>query len=591
MRRCGVLASIVLALGLAAGPAAAQFQIQKTPFKPARLGVHSFVPTGTTTLKVCIQGTCREGLGSWMTVLPVPPKLRDLSYDFTWQTTVKGITSARWQVSSKPFTAAAANPPGLVAEGDAGSPHLGRFALNFSKLPPQQGGPLRFKRRGTLQPLKSGGMKAVKLLPAHYYVRVVPMFGGKPAAALSNTVRVDFLQKAPKQANPLVQLPTDVYRVQIVDFNLIKPRRLPWGCVLVTDVDPAKLKMGPASAIYQLYDGFRKSGKPFCPKPYKGMGEKKWYESLWEFSSGGVGWVSKAYEGVKKAAVKAVAKAINALPGNLCNAKCESGLMAGLNAGLVALGVPPSLPMMDDLTNQGMNYLVQVAASQAGIDCDVTCQDAIRSGIKQMAKQVEASTVSSYCDTTVAHNHGAEPICPPAGVTVKPAPESANRPARITVRVTRKPGTTTYSAVDPDRLRLSFVGTNYPGTHKFQVATNTCYTDTSVFPCDLQMLTVQGPLSAPLFNGISPELPRIAPGQSLEYSFFLTPAEYWLPGHMAMIRAKGGHVQYNDWWKLYLGAQLTVTADVECPQTVGQSMVSCAPGKAVRHVAVPTNPY
>ena len=320
------------------------------------------------------------------------------------------------------------------------------------------------------------------------------------------------------------------------------------------------------------------------------MGEKKWYESLWEFSSGGVNWVSKAYEGVKKAAVKAVASAINALPGNLCNPSCETGLMAGLNAGLVALGVPPSLPNMDELTNQGMNYLVQVAATQAGIDCDAACQDAIRSGIKQMARQVQAQTVASYCDATIAHNHGAEPICPPPGVTVKPAPGSSSRPARITVRVTRKPGATTYSCA-------------FPRPPEDQLHRQELSRHTQIHGSDQHLLhrhlglpvrfrdaaRCRARSSRRCSTGISPELPRIPPGRSLEYTFFLTPADYWLPGHKARIAAKGGHVQYNDWWKLYQGASLTVSVDVDCPRTIGAPMASCVKQPATRHVAIPAD--
>jgi hypothetical protein len=591
MRWLGLFASIMLGLGLAVEPSAAQFQIKKAPvLKQVKPGTHRVAPTGKTTLKVCAQGSCREGLGAWVVSLTVPPASRGIPYDFSWKTTAKGIKSAHWQVSTKPFRGPDMRPEGLVSEGAAGSPQPGRFTINFSKLPPlKPAGKFQLKP-GTIQRAKPG--MAFKRFPPRYYVRVVPMFAGKPAAAFSNNVRLDFPQKAPKQANPLVKLPTDVYRVQIVDFDLIKPQTLHWGCVIVTDVDPAKLQTaGFAGAEYRIYEQFRKSGKPYCPKFYKGVGEKKWYEALWEFSSGGVNWVSKAYEGVKKTAVKAVAKAINTLPGNVCNATCEQGLLAGLNTGLVALGVPPSLPNMEDLTNQGMDYLVQTAVAQAGINCDAACQDAIRNGIKDMAKQVQAQTAASYCDATIAHNHGVEPICPPSGVTVKPAPGSASQPARIIVRVTRKPNATVYSTVAKDRLVMRFNGTNYPNGHMFQVATNTCYTDTSVFPCDPEMLRVDGPIRGPLFKPVIVDLPRIAPGKSVDYTFFLAPADYWLPGHKERIKAKGGHVLHNDWWKLYQGAHLLVSADVECPQMVGSPMVSCAPQRDKRTVQVPASGY
>lgn len=566
---------------LSLSPPAAQFQIKKKPLTPVRTApaaIGKIVPQGTTTLKVCVQGTCREGLGSWLTdAVTVAPDARALPREFSWKTTAAGISSARWQVSTLPFTADSANPSGLVSEGDAGSPQLGLFTLNLAKLPPlQTGSSIRMKKRAPFT-----------MMPAHYYVRVVPMFGGKPAA-VSNTVRLDFPQTAPQQANPLVQLPDDVYTVSIVSFDRIKPQTLPWGCVNITGVDRNAFHGPAGDAAYTLYAQFLQSGKAMCPKTYKGIGEKAWYTSLWDFTSSGTSWVSSAYAGIKSAAVKSIAKGINVLPGNLCNAKCEAGLMAGLNAGLVALGVPPTLPTMEDLTNQGMDYLVEVAASQAGIDCDAQCQNAIRSGIKDMAKEVAHTTVASYCgDVELAHRNGAEPLCLPPGVTAEPAPGSASQPARVVVRVTRKSDARVYSALAPDRLKIDFIGTNHPGVRNFSVATNTCYTDTSIFPCDLEMLKVNGPLRAPLFDGVHPELPRLAPGESKQYTFFLRPADYWLPGHKARIAAKGGHVQYNDWWKLYQGASLTVSVDVDCPRTIGASMASCVKHPAMRQVSIP----
>lgn len=100
------------------------------------------------------------------------------------------------------------------------------------------------------------------------------------------------------------------------------------------------------------------------------------------------------------------------------------------------------------------------------------------------------------------------------------------------------------------------------------------------------MLKVNGPLRAPLFDGVHPELPRMAPGESKRYTFFLTPADYWLPGHKALTAAKGDHVQYNDWWKFYQGASLTVSVDVDCPRTIGAPMAPCVKHSAMRQVSI-----
>lgn len=531
-----------------------------------------------TTLKGCVQDQCSEGLGAWPTdSITVAPQSRTVARQFMWTTDAPDISGARWQVASKPFTGGADSLDGVISAGDAGSQAKGGFTLTFTNLPPLVSASGRVTRR-----LSPGAV-----LP-HYYVRLIPMMDTKPANTISNTVRVDFPESVAPQENPLVILPTDVYTVSILNFETIKPQTLPWGCVIITGVDYSKLKALPGA--YILYKQYLDSGQPVCPKSYKGMGQKPWYESLWDFASGGVSWVSTAYANVKKTAIKVIVTGINAaLPGNPCGSKCEAGLTVGLDTGLVALGVPPNLPNMEELTNNGMNYLVQVAASQAGIDCDTACQNAIRSGIKDMAKQVSDKTVASYCgDVELAHSNGAEPLCLPPGVTAKPAPGSANQPAHISIRITRKPNANVYSSLAPDRLRIS-VWSVVPSSagHSFGVPTNTCYTDTSVFPCDVEMIKIGAPISGKLFADVLAELPRIKPGDTLDYTFYLSPAAYWLPGHQEMMAAKGASVQYNDWWHLYQGAKLTIAADVECPRTIGTLMASCVKQKAVLYKSIP----
>lgn len=566
-----LLCAVVVAQVLLAAPQS----IQRLPRRPVAVQT----PEIPTTLKVCAHGAgCPPGVAGWLDeAVTVPPDARALPREFTWKTNAPGVTGARWQVSTSPFAGGADDLRGVVSAGEAGSPQAGRFTITFTDLPPLQQG----RVRRVIPP-------GIRAFPPRYYVRVIPMIGDKPANTISNTVRLDFPQAAPSQANPIVVQSDDAYTVSIVGFQTIKPQTMPWGCVIITAVDKSAFTQMEA-ALLSIYEQSAASGKPMCPKTYKGMGQKPWYESLWDFTSTGVSWLSEAYAGLKQLAVQTIVSAINVLPGNLCNATCEKGLTMGLNAALVALGVPPNLPTLDQLTNQGMNYLVSVAASQAGIDCGPDCQDVIRSGIQTMAKQAMQTTVSSYCgDVELAHRNGAEPLCLHAGVTAVPAPGSSSQPARITVRVTRKDAARAYSALAADRLTIRFAATNATAVGQtFQVATNTCTTDTSVFPCDLKMIKIDQPLQGALFSAVRPELPRMKPGQTIEYPFFLSPAPYWLPGHQALIAAAGGRVQYDDWWKLYQGAELKISVDVECPQTTGSPMASCVSQPAVMSTQLP----
>lgn len=530
------------------------------------------LPISLIDLRVCAHGAgCPPSMGGWVEDTTMDPDNIDLPREFLWKSKSTTITGGRWELSSRPFPSDPASKVTLLASGNAGSPQSGRFSINFKTLPakpPQQPGS---------QPVLKGKFSQVHLPPS-YYVRVVPLAGNQSTGVPSNDVKIRIRQTDPTPTNPIVSMPQNVYRLDNLYFEPIHPQSLPWGCVIITGVDKSAFTGLAGDTFYTIYYNALQSGQPICPDSYKGIGEKPWYESLADFASGGVTWASSLYADIKKIAVKAVAGAINAMPGNLCNSDCETGLMQGLNAGLIALGVPPNLPNLDELTGQGMNYLVEMAASQAGIDCDQTCQDAIRSGIKEMTKEAEKKTVSNYCgDVETAHSNGREPLCLPSGVTAKPAPGSASTPAMARVRITRNPdtGNINQDFLVSYRLVLDFTASKETRSGGAWAPTNTCYSDNSVFPCDEEFFKSDGPLRGKLFATVNVPIPPLRPGQSMDMPFFLEPSDYWLPGHKERIKKKGGYVKYNDWWKLYQGAQLTVKVDVHCPHTIGNPMSSC----------------
>lgn len=79
--------------------------------------------------------------------------------------------------------------------------------------------------------------------------------------------------------------------------------------------------------------------------------------------------IAKLYDDIKKAAVKAVGSAIGELGIIDCDegSDCQKYLMAGLDAALASVGLPPSLPNFDELVDNGLDYLVEVAAEETGV--------------------------------------------------------------------------------------------------------------------------------------------------------------------------------------------------------------------------------
>jgi hypothetical protein len=128
-----------------------------------------------------------------------------------------------------------------------------------------------------------------------------------------------------------------------------------------------------------------------------------------------VNWVSNAWDDVKAFAVDTVA---DRLPG--CNDKCRMALAAGLEAGLAAMGVPPSIPNFDQLSQAGKGYLVQTLAEQASQSTGVPVPpEAVEAVVDRMYEEAEK------------HANGSG-----SGSCLRPNPAFMPRPAIARVTIT-----------------------------------------------------------------------------------------------------------------------------------------------------------
>ncbi len=102
--------------------------------------------------------------------------------------------------------------------------------------------------------------------------------------------------------------------------------------------------------------------------------DKSWWEELWDGITGffedlwsvvrDIGnWVANAYNGLRQGLIDWVASALP-IPG------LRTALEWMVNTGLMALGLPPTLPTFDQLTSLSLDYLAQVALTEAGLPAD-----------------------------------------------------------------------------------------------------------------------------------------------------------------------------------------------------------------------------
>jgi hypothetical protein len=161
--------------------------------------------------------------------------------------------------------------------------------------------------------------------------------------------------------------------------------------------------------------------------------DKSWYEELWDdivnfFKSIAnvimqiTNWVSQAYANLKSGLINFV---VNNLPGipsewrdNLKNA-----LAALVDYGLASLGIPPTLPNFDQLTEQGLDYLAKEALTEAGVPADQMTADLVATTAQGIAENLASSTNSATPN----------PINAPF---LKADPDYLARPAYIDIKIT-----------------------------------------------------------------------------------------------------------------------------------------------------------
>lgn len=240
---------------------------------------------------------------------------------FYWSVAkVPGAQGVVWQINRSPFPPFRAgdpsvlDPPGLVASGRDARVD-GVFNASFANLP---------KPSLSARP----SLKAPRPIP--WYVRVLPVSGGNPPVVVgqpSNFVRV-FDSELPPAPPSDVKLPptTDkpAAKVSLVRFEY----RPYWS----EDRWPAGCSTGPP--------------------PEDSIFEKAW-DSFADVWSG----VTEAYNKAKSLVVDLA----STLTGGVIP---RSILNTALTTALVAAGVPPDIPNLDQVMNEGADYLAAALTEQ-----------------------------------------------------------------------------------------------------------------------------------------------------------------------------------------------------------------------------------
>jgi hypothetical protein len=114
------------------------------------------------------------------------------------------------------------------------------------------------------------------------------------------------------------------------------------------------------------------------------------------------------WESVKKAVINIAAGVISAV-GVDCEATCKALLTTGLNIAMAAAGIPPSLPNMDQLKQQGIEYVAAQVAEQSPVPgAGVLAEEALAYAVKSIEAYAKQGGGSGLPDW-LTMNTGFEP--------------------------------------------------------------------------------------------------------------------------------------------------------------------------------------
>jgi hypothetical protein len=540
---------------------------------------------------------------------------KNASRAMKWYTSLPEINTVLFQLSTSPFpNGYQTEPPGLVySQLKSGSGGSGHFVVDYANLPlPSQmnipgdyGVPVQ--PTGTAQQtptgftglewltshlekvgqsqwqlldLNSTFMTPGSLLPVErrYFARFIPMDGGQPIGPVSNTVVIDFKPGATQPPIVIESIPP-IYDIHIEQDQFIPPippdASIGWGCVDVLAVDPNAMAWtdpeGPWQYAYGIWLHAFETKTPICPTVWDPDANQSPLEKLWDYVNDGIGYINQAFHYAKDAVIGPFEAGLQLLSLGNCGTYCHQWLHVGLDIALAAYGIPPEIPDLNKLTDQGIDYIVDEGLKQIQLDgaCSVVpkCREELTKMLKTMKNQFNNQITNTYQNEATAHAHGVNPLAIPYGgaVTVQPAAAAKWQMPAALVTITRKPGTENVTDIDMmykfkywmDVWINAYNETCVGQEHSYSTASCTINGGVA-YGCNDVVETLNDPCEGTLFWGRIRVPTNLQPGESRQVKVILMPQPYYLPVPLPYQVYQS--ISSNDFPYLYVGADTTIQA-------------------------------
>lgn len=518
----------------------------------------------------------------------------DLTVSLTWQANDGGKLGYRWQMASQPFPSGlgvSATPPGLLGEGTAALDQLRSFKISLGNFPPlatssatstASAGATASNRsaansvtgfrssRTAPAPSSSGTAQAPGGIhlpdhPVDFYIRIIPIFDGKPFGSPSNTAiahfqpgakhdyvadEFAFLEERKKHLAEMAKQ-ASMYEISLVEFKpmiFVDPER--WGCVYVINNPYEK---------QPLHDLFGYSTGPHCGDIYTGEGDTP---DVWDVVTGwakALDIVSGFYDDAKSFVADKIAGLVPCpVLGNKLASECKDlakGLAStAISAGLIAAGVPPTIPDMQGLGDAAKGKVVDAAVDYScgefeahGGQCTPAMRKTLEAAYQEAVNRIQEGLIRETKEpgcgnTALAHENGREPLpcfTKYPGTEVRPATGAVTELPSMTIRVKRVKPNPPFP-MPGCRLRADLDVTNYfPGA----VISGVEYKKT--------------PLSGRAFDSAVSAVPPLSVGSTVDVTLAFTRiTPFYVPGHH-------GGIGWFDWQYLYRGGLGTLSLSLQ----------------------------
>lgn len=435
---------------LVKAPPVVALEVSSTTFKPSfpeqrnDRGLYSS-PAGPVTFRMCLDNLTRNRFQVAFQIASTPASQHALAPYAEWETPFGLISSQFIEVVTQTNTKEGIqwpNQPGTQMSPIAAQKRVAEFSVALPTPNLAIPGAIVFAR---VVPFEMQSGKRVAIGPSSNWVKL--RIQGTPQQQADAQALAAAQAKAAAEGNVLVAKAAeaqkairDNYEIRLISY--IPPKFF--------DDEGAENYFDSHTSVTIPYDKGTKTtnlgvGQTYSVSYIRNLiqSNKTWGQQLWDVTSAALNQQNAFLQAAKMGLVNGICLGIEASTGVKVGADVRAAMLMGINFALAYCGIPPSLPNIDQLYSQGVDYLAATIADYAleqatGVAMDefganpmmtMAARDAVCERAKQeTAKLIEALTKPAPFDNVVPETWGT------------PSAFYRRRPAMVHLEIRLRPG-------------------------------------------------------------------------------------------------------------------------------------------------------